>query len=153
MTDEVKETAQVAAPNPSNVIAFPVTKKPIPKTEMPNIEEIKTNIKALKEEDIVDMTETLGSVIFETLTASGFKVDTTPEKLPHFCFFIESLKSLISDRFNVEHPFHELARKCFVPNEEGDIVFYEPKMKFPEVPSIPIEMYDETEEASKEDVP
>lgn len=125
---------------PSNVIEFPGVKKPIPKSEMPSVQEIQENIKSLKSGEIVEMTEVLGSMILETLTASGYKLDTSSETLPMIFFFMESLKALISKQYNAVHPFHEMAENFFIPNENGDIVFREPKFKFSDEP------FPETEE-------
>lgn len=122
-----------------NVIQFPKAKKPHPKDEMPSATEIIQNIQGLKEGEIADITEVLGSMLLETIAASGFKLNTTNETMPSIAFFVESLKSLICLHYSISHPFQEIAKHCFVFDENGDMIFREPAFRFSETEIPPID--------------
>jgi hypothetical protein len=134
-----------------NIITFPKAKKPIPKTEMPTAQEIQANISSMKEGEIIEITEALGSILMETITASGFIIDSRAENLPMICMFVECLKAVISQQYNITHPFHEIANKCFTTNENGDMVFNAPIFRFSDTPlEIPAEVAEALQESAPE---
>lgn len=117
----------------NNVISFPKVKKSNPDAPgMPSIKEVHENILDLKENEIVEMTEVLGTMIVEALDLAGFKVSVNEQNTPVLCFFIEALKSMIAKQYGMDHPFHDIAYNCFVKNEDGNIFFREPQFKFTE---------------------
>lgn len=114
--------------NETNVIQFPVQKKPIPH-ELPSIDQVQQILHNQKQAELSDLTEVLGNIVIDQLHSAGLTVMQNDEATKDVCFFLESLKSLLYKHYQLEHPFQHFAEQCFVYNDDDNIEFIHPVFK------------------------
>lgn len=103
---------------------------------MPSVEEVTTNIQMMKQNEIVEMTEALASMMIESMTAAGVPLVPGEHNTKDLCLFVESLKSLIAKQYNVEHPLQLMADNCFEIDEEGGMHFKAVQFRFNDISEI-----------------
>lgn len=111
--------------NETNVIMFPIEKKPVPH-EPPSINEVQQILHNQKQAELLDLTEILGNIVIDQLHSAGLTVMQNEEATKDVCFFLESLKSLLYKHYQLEHPFQHFADQCFVYNDDDKIEFIQP---------------------------
>lgn len=112
--------------NTNNVILFPSNK-----AQQPTVQQIEQNINEIKQSDVDQICELLSPLIFDQLTAAGIDVVAEEKFIKHSCFFVESLRALISNYYQIEHPFDPLAEHSF-QFIENTVIFTPPTFTFTE---------------------
>ena len=105
-----------------NVIAFPTT--PRPSNVPPNVEEIYGNLNILKQLHVDETMYLVSTMLLEQLAIAGF--DYTSAENEGFAaketiFFLEALQALLMKKYDLNHPFHEIANKIFMTNDDKTI--------------------------------
>jgi hypothetical protein len=115
----------------NNVIKFPRE----PQSLVPTPQEARQNLHDMNEEDIEIIVNMVCSSLLDKLTSAGFPVNGELDNVKDICFIMESVRSLISKCYDVDHPFQAFAEECFEVVDDN-IVFNSPyfimKERFPE---------------------
>jgi hypothetical protein len=104
----------------NNVITFPRSRT----SQTPqSIEEIYTNLDVLKKLHVDETLILMSTMILEQLAIAGF--DYSEEEgdfgAKETIFFLESLQALLMKKYGMNHPFHEIAEKMFLTNDDKTI--------------------------------
>lgn len=96
-----------------NVIAFP---KPRPSNVPPNVEEIYSNLNILKQLHVDETMYLVSTMLLEQLAIAGFDYSADDEGFAakETIFFLEALQALLMKKYELNHPFHEIANKLFM---------------------------------------
>jgi len=109
----------------NNVIHFPRSPKRQLADNIPSIEEAFTNLQIMKEDEMEAVVEMICANYIDTLEMAGFDVTSEPNVMMEVCFMMESVRSIISKYYGIEHSFQELANECF-EIKDGKLLFLEP---------------------------
>ena len=106
----------------NNVISFPKSSRISQSPQ--SIEEIYTNLDTLKRLHVDETLILVSSMLLEQLAIVGF--DYTSEDGEEFAaketvFFFEALQALLFKKYGMDHPFHDLAEKLLLTNEDKSI--------------------------------
>lgn len=104
----------------NNVITFPKSKA----MQSPqSIEEIYTNLDILKRLHVDETLMLVSSMLLEQLSIVGFDYQENGEDFAakETVFFLEALQALLMKKYNMEHPFHQMADKIFLTNPDKTI--------------------------------
>jgi hypothetical protein len=106
----------------TNVIQFPLKNpRAIIKTE----EQSEDVIYSAQMSHVEQAVEFVSPILFSYLSQAGFtfteiKPDAVPnDDVKNAAFLIESIRSVLSAKYNIDHPFQELARASFQDQECG----------------------------------
>ena len=110
MTDEIS----------NNVIAFPKFRN---STTPPSVEEIYTNLNVLKQLHVDETMYLVSTMLLEQLAIAGFDYSAEDEGFAakETIFFLEALQALLMKKYDLTHPFHEIANKLFMTNDDKTI--------------------------------
>lgn len=105
----------------NNVISFPKSSRisQSPQT----IEEIYTNLDVLKRLHVDETMLLISSMLLEQLAIVGFDYQHEDENFAakETVFFLEAMQALLMKKYGMEHPFHNLADKLLLTNEDKTI--------------------------------
>lgn len=103
-----------------NVIQFPKNKPP---NTPPSVEEIYTNLNVLKQLHVDETMYLVSSMLLEQLAIAGFDYSDNNEQFAakETVFFLEALQALLMKKYDLEHPFHQIAEKLFLTNADQTI--------------------------------
>jgi hypothetical protein len=99
-----------------NVVPFPGRYKDgsPPRT----LEEVAENVAAVKHYHIQESINTIVPIIFENLLMLGYEFDgEDPKQQKNIALLVESITSLLSQHYGMEHPLIELANSMFYEQE------------------------------------
>lgn len=105
----------------NNVVQFP--KKPIHQSPQ-SIEEIYTNLNVLKQLHVDETLYVVSTMLLEQLAIAGFDYTNGDDEgfaAKETIFFLEALQALLMKKYDLEHPFHEIANKLFLTNADKTI--------------------------------
>lgn len=105
----------------NNVITFPKSRT----SQSPqSIEEIYTNLDVLKRLHVDETMLLVSSMMLEQLAIVGFDYQSEDEDFAakETVFFLEALQALLMKKYNMEHPFHEIAEKIFLTQPDKTII-------------------------------
>lgn len=104
----------------NNVLSFP--KKNVRIQNLEQLEEVMIDAQMQHVEQAVDF---VAPILFEYLSQAGFDFsNTSPEYLENAdvkqaAFILEAIRSVLSQKYGIEHPFQELALVAFTDLEDG----------------------------------
>lgn len=124
--------------NDDNLLKFPkkFAVDPTKSSELPTVESVKETISQLKSETINEITDALNDEIIRLLSITGFDVSNDTELFFETCLLVETVRALVSKKFEHPHPFHEFCQNVFEVKEDGVIFFNSPKFKFGEAEEV-----------------
>ena len=104
----------------NNVISFP--KSRISQSPQ-SIEEIYNNLDLLKRLHVDETMLLISSMLLEQLAIVGFDYQQDDENFAakETVFFFEALQALLMKKYGMDHPFHHLAYKIMLTNEDKTI--------------------------------
>lgn len=104
----------------SNVVQFPGAKRNTPPQ---NIEEVKSNLDAVRQVHIEEAMNLVASVLFDHLSLAGFTFSAEDnEDIKDVALLLEALRSLLSKYHNIEHPFQDLSDELFTLQDNGTVL-------------------------------
>lgn len=104
----------------NNIITFPKSRtSQTPQT----IEEIYTNLDVLKRLHVDETTLLISSMLLEQLAIVGFDYIQEDDSFAakETVFVLEALQALLMKKYGMPHPFHDLAEKILLTNEDKTI--------------------------------
>lgn len=104
----------------TNVVQFPGAKRNTPPQ---NIEEVKSNLDAVRQIHIEEAMGLIATVLFDNMQLAGFNFDPeNNESIKDVALLLESLRSLLSKYHNIDHPFQLLAEELFALQKNGTVI-------------------------------
>jgi len=104
----------------TNVVQFPGAKRNTPPQ---NIEEVKSNLDAVRQVHIEEAMNLIASVLFDHMSLAGFNfAPEDDESIKDVALLLESLRSLLSKYHSLEHPFQGLAAELFTLQKNGTVL-------------------------------
>lgn len=80
-------------------------------------------IYAVREAHVFATVEAVGDIFFQYLSSAGFDFCGETEYEKDVAFYLEALRSMISKKAGVEHPFQRIADETFKRDAEGLMVW------------------------------
>lgn len=111
----------------NNIVHFPIKIKPqsFP-TQPKNVEEVEDNIDMIKHFHIQETIEAIIPFLFDRLTLAGFELnDENESDIKYGAFVCEAIRSLLLNKYDIEHTFQIFADKLFVEDKDGYISMVE----------------------------
>lgn len=110
----------------SNVVQFPGAKRNTPPQ---NIEEVKSNLDAVRQVHIEEAMSLIATVLFDNMAVAGFTFDAEGnENIKDVALLLEALRSLLSKYHNIDHPFQLLSEELFALQKNGTVICSESKL-------------------------
>lgn len=104
----------------SNVVQFPGAKRNTPPQ---NIEEVKSNLDAVRQIHIEEAMGLIASVLFDHMQLAGFTFSPDDnESIKDVALLLEALRSLLSKYHGIDHPFQELSDELFTLQQNGTVL-------------------------------
>jgi len=107
----------------SNVVHFPKEKRGGPPQ---NLEEVQSNIEAVRHLHVEETVSLLAGVIFDNLALAGFNF--TPDNTSYtkdVALAFEALKSMLYKYHGMDYPMQEISDKLFTLQKDGNVIFNE----------------------------
>lgn len=104
----------------NNVVEFPKSKA----MQSPqSLEEIYTNLDILKRLHVDETLMVVSTMLLEQLAIVGFNFEEQGEDFAakETVFFLESLQALLMKKYNIPHPFHQMAENIFLTHPDKTI--------------------------------
>jgi len=103
----------------NNVLSFP--RKNIRVQTLEQVDEVMTNAQMRHVEQAVEF---VAPILFEYLCQAGFDFSNSTDELEkadikQAAFILEAIRSVLSMKYGIEHPFQELANVAFTDLEDG----------------------------------
>lgn len=109
-----------------NIVPFPGVKRNTPPQ---NLEEVQSNLDAIRQIHIEETMSLIVGVIFDHLSLAGFNFDPDEEEtIKDVALFLESLRSLLAKYNSVHHAFHPLADELFALQNNGTVICLDKKI-------------------------
>jgi len=105
----------------SNVVQFPKEKRGGPPQ---NLEEVQSNIEAVRQLHVEETVSLLAGVIFDNLALAGFNF--TPENDSYtkdVALAFEALKSMLYKYHGMDYPMQNVADEIFSLQDNGNVIF------------------------------
>ncbi len=111
--------------NESTVVLFPNSKRETPPQ---SLEEIQAHIEQVRQNHVEELCDTMAQDIFELLMEYGVTFNDEYGMLPEYykdaAMIIESVRSILNRKMELNHFFHDYAEKLFDIKETADGVPY-----------------------------
>lgn len=108
-----------------NLVKFPSGNT---NNQVPTPESVTEKVTILRNENVDEITEMLTDEIMSVFEFTGFD-SKDPKTDKEMYFIVEAIRSMVSKKLNLEHPFQILAKNSFYEND-GNIMFRSPKFSF-----------------------
>ena len=113
----------------NNLLKFPKNRKRANSNVLTEVEFTPENVTKQITEHRLNLATDISNIIFDEvlnlLSVSGFDINKD-NLLKDYCFISESIRSLVSRKLKLEHPFHVLVDSSFTIEENGNIIFNSP---------------------------
>ena len=115
----------------NNVVQFPKEKRGGPPQ---NLEEIQSNIDAVRQLHVEETVSLLAGVIFDNLSLAGFNFNPDNESYTKdVALTFEALKSMLYRYHGMHYPMQDVAEDIFILQEDGSVVFNNGETKEEEI--------------------
>ncbi len=109
----------------NNVLAFPVHDRAL-KRNIKSQKHVAAVMKDVQNQHIEQAIDFIAPVVFTYLSQAGFDFHSDPtlvdeDETKQIAFLIEAIRAILSKKYNIDHPFQELAAATFKNDKTGGL--------------------------------